>query len=70
MGSSDRARRAAKQQARARHTQRMTGGVDAGSLDANGIATRLWATANDYSYGQKQSAAADAAYLADADDRQ
>jgi hypothetical protein len=48
----------------------MTGGVDAGSLDANGIATRLWATANDYSYGQKQSAAADAAYLADADDRQ
>jgi hypothetical protein len=48
----------------------MTDGVDAGSLDANGIATRLWATANDYSYGQKQSAAADAAYLADADDRQ
>jgi hypothetical protein len=48
----------------------MAGGVDAGSLDANGIATRLWATANDYSYGQKQSAASDAAYLADADDRQ
>jgi Protein of unknown function (DUF2786) len=70
VGSSDRARRAAKQQARARHTQRMAGGVDARALDANGIAARLWATANDYSYGQKQTAAAEAAFLADADDRQ
>ena len=48
----------------------MAGGVDARSLDANGIATRLWATANDYSYGQKQTAAAEAAFLADADGRQ
>ena len=48
----------------------MAGGVDARSRDANGIATRLWATANDYSYGQKQTAAAEAAFLADADGRQ
>ncbi|EWM15336.1 DUF2786 domain-containing protein [Kutzneria sp. 744] len=70
MGSSDRARRAAKQQARARHAQRMANGADARSLDANGIAGRLWAAANDYSYGQKHTAAAEAEYLADADDRQ
>ena len=70
VGSSDRARRAAKQQARARHAQRMTDGVDARSLDVNGLAARLWAAANDYSYGQKQTAAAEAAFLADADGRQ
>ncbi|QUQ70375.1 hypothetical protein JJ691_81510 [Kutzneria sp. CA-103260] len=70
VGSSDRTRRAARQQARARHTQRTADGVDARSLDANGVAARLWATANDYSYGQRQTAAADAAFLADADDRQ
>ncbi len=46
----------------------MAAGVDARSLDANGIAARLWATANDYSYGQKQTAAAEATFLADADD--
>ncbi|MBB5893006.1 DUF2786 domain-containing protein [Kutzneria kofuensis] len=70
MGSSDRARRAAKQHARARHAQRMADGVDARSLDANGVAARLWATATDYSYGQKKVAAGEAAFLADADDRQ
>ena len=70
VGSSDRARRAAKQQARARHTQRITGGVDAQSLDATGVAARLWATANDYSYGQGPAAAVEAEFLADADDRQ
>lgn len=69
VGSSDRARRAARQHARARHAQRIAGGADARSLDATGVASRLWATANDYSYGQKQVAAAEAAFLADADDR-
>jgi hypothetical protein len=70
VGSSDRKRRAAKQQARTRHTQRAADGVDARSLDANGVAARLWATANDYSYGQRQTAAVDAAVLAYADDHQ
>lgn len=70
VGSSDRARRAGKQQARARHAQRMTDGVDARSLDVNGLAARLWAAANDYSYGQRQVAATEAAALGDADDRQ
>ncbi|MFI9382873.1 DUF2786 domain-containing protein [Kutzneria sp. NPDC052558] len=70
MGSSDRTRRAARQQARTRHTQRTADGVDARSLDANGVAARLWAAANDYSYGQRQTAAVDAAFLAGADDHQ
>lgn len=70
VGSSDRARRAARQHARARHTRRTADGVDARSLDANGVAARLWATANDYSHGHRQTAAVDAAFLADADDHQ
>jgi hypothetical protein len=69
VGSSDRARRAARQQARARRAQRIADGVDARSLDANGVAMRLLAAANDYSYGRRQGMDADAEFLADADDR-